>query len=105
MARLHLVIDVPDADPARLDPRDFAELLIDTYHEDRRHVANPGPEVESVSAEWATDDGEVVTIPIARLTEVTRSGLVGNERAAAILRVLADATQGRLADLTAAPAP
>lgn len=49
--KLIIVVDVPDADPAQIDPHELAEEVIDCYEQNRSYVAETFS-VSFLSAEW-----------------------------------------------------
>lgn len=53
MARMIIVINLPDVDPTRVDPHDIAEDIVEVWNEDRDlHGDVCHAEVQFVSAEW-----------------------------------------------------
>lgn len=52
MAKLVIILEVADVDPALVDPHEVAERVVDTYNDERFVEIPPGHEVSFVSSSW-----------------------------------------------------
>jgi hypothetical protein len=52
MAKLVIIVDVPDVDPTKVDPHEQAAEILYHYEEHNQANGNEEPEVRFVQASW-----------------------------------------------------